>query len=173
MNIGEIHKKGDFIIVNGPAGFLAKCYGGCDYLTNLTVPDFTGYYSDKISLIDTNNIYLISHVGFPHYGYVFKSEDVGNSWVALYDTTDFLFTDFMMFDTLNGFVLSTFYKSVMTNNDGAVWATGVHPLIITSASLKINDSTAIIGANRQVNNKLIMFRSNHSSVYIPTQPIAG
>ena len=146
--ITEIIKSDTVVFINGRDGYFSKCYGGCNDVIELTVPGYTGYYRDNV--LDTNTIYLSSHVDFPHHGYIYKSVDGGVSWGDILDTTDILFTDFLMFDTLDGVVVSTFYHSLLTNDDGITWATGSHGLVQSSASLKIDDSTAIIGASEHV-----------------------
>lgn len=149
-NTGEINRIDDFILINFPGGDLAKCYGDCDNLIYLNAPGSPGYLTDNVTLLDTNTIYMLSFVGFPHHGLVFKSEDGGSSWETLLDTTNMLLTDFIMFDTINGFVAKSFYVSLLTADDGQTWSAGSHPLVICETSLKINDSTAIIGVNEHV-----------------------
>ncbi len=144
-SITEIQKEGDFVLINGIDGYLAKCYGDCDELFNLTVVGDFDYKRDNLHLIDTSTFYMTSQTDFPHHGYVFKSVDGGYSWETLLDTNDILFEGFVMFDTLNGFLISSLYNALSTADEGGNWADDYYPLLTISTSLKINDSTAILG----------------------------
>lgn len=149
--IHEIEFAGDNVLILGKDGFFARCNGDCSELTNLTTPGYTGYSRNDLMVLDPETYYLISHKDFPHHGYVLKSGNGGDTWEEVLDTNDILFTGFFMFDENYGSVITTFYRSVITTNSGETWAEKSHGLIGSSASLKINDSTAVMGVTEDFN----------------------
>ncbi len=170
--IFEIEKKGELVVINGSEGYLSKCYGECEELIDLTVVGDFGYRRSNLNLLDTNVFYMTSHNSFPYHGYVFKTIDGGLSWNAILDTSDILFSQFFMFDTLNGIVTSTFSNAILTKNDGLTWNNESHGLITISASLKINDSTAIMGVTEEISYTLDKGNSWNSMSFIKSAPMA-
>lgn len=149
--IHEIEFAGDSILILGKDGFFAKCNGDCSELINRTTPGYAGYSRNDLMVLAPDTYYLISHKDFPHHGYVLKSENGGDSWEVVLDTNDILFTSFFMFDESYGSIITTFYRSILTSNSGETWTEESHGLIGSSASLKINDSTAVMGVTEDFN----------------------
>lgn len=170
-SITEIQKDGDFVLINGIDGYLSKCYGDCNELINLSVVGDFGYNRDNLHLIDTSTFYLTSHTDFPHHGYIFKSIDGGYSWETMLDTSDVLFESFVMFDTANGFLISSLYNALSTANGGEYWVDDYYPLPTISTSLKINDSTAIIGVLEDIRYTTDKGNSWSGTSFVQSSPL--
>lgn len=149
--ISEIELDGDKVLILGKDGYFVSCTGDCTELTELTNPGFSEYSRNSLTVLNPDQYYLVSHKDFPHHGYVLKTDNGGESWEVLLDTTDLLFTGFFMFDEDNGSIITTFYRSIMTSNSGIAWTEGSHGLIGSSASLKVNDSSAVMGITEDFN----------------------
>jgi photosystem II stability/assembly factor-like uncharacterized protein len=143
--LNEIERNEAYVLVNGLQGYLARISLESGELTPLTTLNPFGYTQKGLHLIDADHYYLSSSKGFPHRGFIFESHDLGTTWHEIYDTTEMLFNNFVMFDSLHGCITSTFYRTINTANGGLSWNVYTDGLIGTSAIKRVNDSSAVMG----------------------------
>lgn len=147
----EVQMVNGVVFILGNDGYFAKLNETYDEIIPLVSPGMAGFTRDNLNVLNQDTIYVSCHKDFPHHGYVMESTDGGESWSNILDTTDILFTDLLMFDSNHGVVITTFYRSLLTVNNGEDWTEGYHGLIGSSASYKLNDSTGMIGISDDFN----------------------
>ena len=130
----------------GTGDFFAKCSGDCNQIELLTAPAPVGFFNRNLTVLDTNCFFVMSTQNASDMQ-VNKSIDGGYTWTTVFDTTNYAGTELLAFDTLNLIVTKTFYEAVKTTDGGLTWQAEYQPLIISSSSLILNDSTAIMGVN--------------------------
>ena len=150
-SLTDFYVENDFILIMGGSNYLGKCHGECDDLMQFNSPTPAGYSQKDLSLIDTSTFGMISFTLFPHHGIVFITEDGGSSWIEILDTSDYYFSNSVMFNRDTGSVVSTFYESLSTGDFGANWQNVSHGLVISSELMRLNDSVAIMGTLEDFN----------------------
>jgi len=168
----ELQMTDDVLYILGNDGYFGKLNDSKDGIIELTSPGLMGYTRENLHVIHPDSIYVSSHKDFPHHGYILESTDGGVTWNEILDTTDILFTEFIMFTPDQGAVITTFYRSLLTSNNGLNWEEDNHGLIGSSASLRINDSTGIIGITEDFNLTTNGGESWESSSFVQSVPQA-
>lgn len=147
FDIFEIEKFGNDFYVNSYDGYLGKYSYGSGGVDVLTSPNVSWDYIQRfLNVIDTNQLLITSHHQTMHIGYVFKSDDGGNSWITILDSTQYYIKGMIAFDSLKVSVPSINYDILRTSNGGLSWSVqNLTGLIVVSAQYKLNDSVAYIG----------------------------
>lgn len=147
--IKSIEKSGDYLLICGKENYLAKYRISTDELIPLTTTLGSEYFQYHIQMLDSNTFYTTGFIASPPYrARIIRTTDGGQTWDDVLDTISDLFyvNRLLVFDTNRIALLSTASKSFVTSDGGQTWEfrTGNLPPI-SSTSLRVNDSCAIIG----------------------------
>jgi photosystem II stability/assembly factor-like uncharacterized protein len=101
----------------------------------------------SLNRIDSNNLYILSSSA--NFGidsnFIFKSNDDGESWNEIFDTTDLIMSDLIMFDSLEGLFFSSMYTYFSTVNGCINFTRKNSPAHVSFAHQKYKDSIVAMG----------------------------
>ncbi len=148
--IHELNRNGNTVFINGVNNYFAKCTDNCDDLVPLNPPGPLNYYNGHLNVLNTNIIYIASFLpASPYHAIISKSTNGGQNWTTVLDTIseDFFVRGLFVFDTNNLVLPVSIYNTYVSSNGGNDWLQGAqHNMLAPATSMKINDSTAIMGS---------------------------
>lgn len=175
-NLTQLKKSENTIIINGINNFLVKCSGDCDQLIQIPPNSPINTDSRNLNVLDSSTYFLTYlNTGIqPYNAIITKTNDGGLTWNNILDTlsNDFYVCGLIPFDTNHITLLSSQNRTFNTENNGVSWSQGPsHGMPISTASLRINDSTAIAGVNQLLRITYDQGNSWIGSLYLQADPL--
>lgn len=129
--------------ISGSDNYVAKTSDLGNSLLTFTPPGPVGYRNFDFQIIQ-NNYYILSIQSNPYeHNLVLKSNDYGNSWNVLYDTSG-LFLTLTMLDTTFGIMTGSFGAYAMTQGGDTNWVMQDSLYSSITASSIYGDSTILM-----------------------------
>ncbi len=153
IDIDEIEKIDDHIVVMAHAQYLVKCTGNCDSLESVLPSGMYTYGSmNNLKLLDSNNYYFITYSDILPYEYsqMYHTNDGGLTW-SFSELPNFVAaSELLVFDSTRIFA-SENDQTYFTFDNGTNWNLGINtPINSVSASFVLNDTVAYIGGFEQL-----------------------
>ncbi|MEX1003624.1 MAG: T9SS type A sorting domain-containing protein [Crocinitomicaceae bacterium] len=139
--ITGLEKSGDTLFIVSQDGYLAKTIDNGQTFTEVTSYGISGYANFEFQIRDGIYYYMATQGNPYEHNYIFKSEDYGDTWDMLYDTTGF-FKSFHIVDSTFGAMGGTFGGYAMTVENDTSWALDTLAGTLTQ-STSYGDSTLI------------------------------
>lgn len=153
IDIDEIEKFGDNVVIMGNTQFLVKCSGDCLNLQSILPAGMEIPFGNRSLIVtDTNKYYFLNMNSMlpSMYSKLYTTSDGGQSWNVHVLPNFFVTSNLLVFDSSYYLALDD-NQGIYTLDGGMNWLQGTTlPFVTVASSFCINDSTAVVGGFQKI-----------------------